>query len=361
MNAFLLQLPMLLLILVLYGSVRVWLEAIRKRKSGQRIWDYQPRMPVPWGLIDVMVVGMVLLLVPGIGMIAAQSLGWISKGLSSDSTPDQQAAALFVSSIATLIALPVGLFVLRTRSGADRTDIGVSPVDWSSDFADGLKMFLLLAVPVLSLQLILVQFFPPSHPIIDLLKENPSVDFFFASLLTAVIAAPIVEEVIFRMLIQGWLESLALQRQTAAADGSNTRITGLQFLLGLRFTPPEAAMIASLSGDTHSTEEASNPLAPQAPTSDLEPVDHPNDSQTVTIRPARWPIFVTSALFALAHFGHSSDPIPLFLFALGLGYLYRQTHRLWPCIVVHMLLNSFSMVQLAILLFHPDAAEALGQ
>jgi membrane protease YdiL (CAAX protease family) len=37
------------------------------------------------------------------------------------------------------------------------------------------------------------------------------------------------------------------------------------------------------------------------------------------------------------------DPIPLFVLALGLGYLYRQTHRILPCIVVHLLLNACSL------------------
>ena len=34
----------------------------------------------------------------------------------------------------------------------------------------------------------------------------------------------------------------------------------------------------------------------------------------------------------------------VFLLALGLGYMYQQTHRVLPCIAVHMLLNSCSLV-----------------
>jgi membrane protease YdiL (CAAX protease family) len=30
--------------------------------------------------------------------------------------------------------------------------------------------------------------------------------------------------------------------------------------------------------------------------------------------------------------------------ALGLGYLYRQTHRIWPSLVVHALLNGCSLL-----------------
>jgi membrane protease YdiL (CAAX protease family) len=67
-----------------------------------------------------------------------------------------------------------------------------------------------------------------------------------------------------------------------------------------------------------------------------------------------WPIIISSFAFAMAHFGHGTDPIPLFLVALGLGWLYQRTHRLWPCVVVHMALNGFSMLQLAHLIFVGD-------
>jgi membrane protease YdiL (CAAX protease family) len=58
------------------------------------------------------------------------------------------------------------------------------------------------------------------------------------------------------------------------------------------------------------------------------------------------PVGVSSLLFALVHLGHGPDPIPLFVLALILGYLYQQTHRLWPCIVLHMCLNAASLAML---------------
>ena len=53
----------------------------------------------------------------------------------------------------------------------------------------------------------------------------------------------------------------------------------------------------------------------------------------------RWPILVSSLVFALLHLGQGGAPIPLFFLAVGLGFLYQRTGRLTPCIVVHMLLN----------------------
>lgn len=59
---------------------------------------------------------------------------------------------------------------------------------------------------------------------------------------------------------------------------------------------------------------------------------------------AWWPVVVSSAVFAAAHQGQGYAPVALFLLALGLGYLYRQTHRFAPCVVAHAAFNALSLV-----------------
>ncbi len=59
---------------------------------------------------------------------------------------------------------------------------------------------------------------------------------------------------------------------------------------------------------------------------------------------AWWPVVMSSAAFALAHQGQGFAPVPLFVLALGLGYAYRQTHRLAPCVVAHAAFNAFSLM-----------------
>ena len=61
----------------------------------------------------------------------------------------------------------------------------------------------------------------------------------------------------------------------------------------------------------------------------------------------RWiPILLSSLLFALAHGGQGAAPFALFLLALGVGYVYQQTHRLLPCLVIHFLVNFTAIFQL---------------
>jgi membrane protease YdiL (CAAX protease family) len=51
------------------------------------------------------------------------------------------------------------------------------------------------------------------------------------------------------------------------------------------------------------------------------------------------------------HYSHGPAWIPLLLLGAGLGYAYQRTSRLWPGIVAHCLLNSFTMVGLWIQVF----------
>jgi membrane protease YdiL (CAAX protease family) len=63
------------------------------------------------------------------------------------------------------------------------------------------------------------------------------------------------------------------------------------------------------------------------------------------------PIIGSSLLFAGVHWGQGPAAVPLFFFALMLGYLYYQTHRVLPVIVAHAALNLFSMIQLGFYVF----------
>jgi membrane protease YdiL (CAAX protease family) len=51
------------------------------------------------------------------------------------------------------------------------------------------------------------------------------------------------------------------------------------------------------------------------------------------------------------HWSHGPDWIPLTVLAFGLGYLYQRTHRILPSLVVHLLLNSFTLLALTLEVF----------
>ena len=58
---------------------------------------------------------------------------------------------------------------------------------------------------------------------------------------------------------------------------------------------------------------------------------------------SHWPVIATSLLFAAMHFNQGAAQFPLFLMSLGLGYLYRQTGKFAPPVLVHMILNATTL------------------
>ncbi|MCH1494723.1 MAG: CPBP family intramembrane metalloprotease [Rubripirellula sp.] len=119
------------------------------------------------------------------------------------------------------------------------------------------------------------------HPVLKSLFANKSILFYILTFLTTAIATPIYEEFLFRGLLQGSLQALA-----------NPTPTG----------------------------ETWKPLSV-------------------------WPLIVSSLIFAAMHFpGQGAAPIPIFVLSLGLGYLYRQTGSLAAPILVHVILNSITLL-----------------
>ena len=75
----------------------------------------------------------------------------------------------------------------------------------------------------------------------------------------------------------------------------------------------------------------------------------------ISVKPF-WPVTVSATLFALMHLGHGPDPVPLFFFALGVGLLYQRTHRIMPSLIVHLLLNLFTLIMLILMIFGQQAS-----
>ena len=175
----------------------------------------------------------------------------------------------------------------------------------------GTVAFVMLAPPVYGLQRVLTIWFPYDHPLISVLQKHPQPILHAAVFFSAVVAAPIVEEFFYRILWQGWLQAFAPRRSDF-----------LQLVLGKTAEPPD-----------------------------------PDDGQSRTTGTVRWPrapgfsaeafaILASSALFASMHISQGAAPIPLFVLALGLGYVVARTGRVLPCIVVHVLLNACSLAML---------------
>ncbi|TWT92194.1 CAAX amino terminal protease self- immunity [Neorhodopirellula pilleata] len=180
-----------------------------------------------------------------------------------------------------------------------------------------------------------------SHPVLDALQPTeadgpPNYAVFAALFFTTAIVTPMVEEFWFRGLLQGGLQRLA----DARTDAINWGL--------VRINPPVAPMQPTAT--QHGTDDRNPYQSPPASTDDFIAAS-PSEMQAIADPATRadwtptavWPLIVASLLFALMHWGQGLAPIPLFFLSLGLGYLYRQTGSLVPPIVVHFVLNGFTM------------------
>lgn len=180
-----------------------------------------------------------------------------------------------------------------------------------------------------------------SHPVLDALQPSeaegpPNYPVFAALFFTTAVVTPLVEEFWFRGLLQGGLQRIADARTDAVNWGL------------VRLNPPVDTM--QPTAEQRLPDDGNPYPSPPAPSDDfivagpaeLEAIADPATRADWTPT-AVWPLIVASLLFALMHWGQGLAPIPLFFLSLGLGYLYRQTGSLVPPIVVHFVLNGFTM------------------
>lgn len=340
---------------LLTSSVALWLFLYpRHHGAGAPPWVAQePTRPAPWGLVDLLIV--LLILVGSLvvaQVVAAPEL--LDAKLPPEArrletmAPGLRIRVVVANSLATLVATMVALAIIawRTRTSWDR--FGLSLRSLVPDAKLGGLAMLLLFAPVLGLQMLLTQFFPSQHPLIETIRKTGDTGFLWASGLAAVIAAPVVEELQFRVLFQGWLQNVA------RAIRGQLSLTDVIWGAG-----SVRADSSSRANDSRGDSKAENDVSSDASSKNEAGVVLTGSSAESAL--PRWPIFGSSLLFALAHASHGPDPIPLFLLALGLGYLVQRTGRVWPAIFVHFLLNSWTMILMVMIVLSGGAGLNAGK
>jgi membrane protease YdiL (CAAX protease family) len=300
---------------------------------------WSPRAAVPWAVIDlVIVVGMWLLALLAVGF-GMEMLGWLPEITTETDklSLNERQRLMVVNTVVSLLVCLVGMSVVAIRSGASSRDLGFSWREVWSDLRLGLIGFVMLGPPVYALQGLLVYFWKQSkHPVMEMFKDAPDAGFFAVLFVSAAIVAPVVEELLFRVLLQGFLEKAYSFRGDASAlffgGPGESEVVACSMAID-----PVAEPVPGLSVDD-------NPYAPPQAAL-VEAKAAPVSAEQPELRgTAAWaPIGITSAIFAALHWSHGPDWIPLFFLAAGMGYLYQRTHRLLPSLIVHATLNGLSM------------------
>lgn len=325
---------------VVIGAVAVsgglWLLALWRLLAGKPLIAYEPRRRVPWGAVDL---ALAIFLLYSTVLVSRQLLAWTyGIGVAADPaslTPREQALVILAASIASALTVATVVVAIVLHTCSTERDLGVSFRHIRRDVGLGVMAFMMLAPPVLAIQSLLVRFWPSAHPLIELVKEQPDAQRFAIVGFAAVLVAPLVEEFMFRVLLQGWLEKLS------KFQGPREHL-----LLGTPRLPTVADEAATQIVEDRANKDANPYLPPQLEYELAAPnVEYRGDKDA---RPTIWPILVSAALFSLVHFSHGPDWVALFVLAIGLGYLYQRTHRVLPGIVVHFLLNAWSVTWLVL-------------
>lgn len=306
---------------LLAASIGMWQYLARCMWRGVAVLPSAPRRPVPWTGPDLLIVLLLSIVTAqpfllAVSEVASESSAVDPEGIGeteqatgesieddeppadpaeADDEPKLTLASFMRWATFTSLAMCLAVVYLKWRRSPTRQDFGVPSGFVAHDIALGVKAFVAAVVPVYGLQIVLAKFFPAKHPLSEAMLDDPSWQMVVSGAVLAVVVAPIAEEFFFRVLFQGWLESAE-------------RRWGQNWSLLARL--PAGVL----------------------------------------------PILVSSFVFGLAHGGHGPDPIPIFMFALVLGYLYHRTHRYLPCVVLHACLNGISVVLMIVLILSGNTA-----
>jgi len=137
-----------------------------------------------------------------------------------------------------------------------------------------------------------------SHPVIEAFLSEMSLSTLLSTGFTVIVAAPLVEEFVFRGVLLTFLQRV-LRRNWESET--------------IFWCPNRAQPVREPAADWLSEHGA---------------------------------IIITSVLFAGLHVGQGAAYIPLFFLAWALGYVTSRIGSIWPAVVIHMTLNGISTVPL---------------
>lgn len=353
----------MVLLLVLSSFFMLWIGMLMRWYRGIAILTVEPWKPRSWGLVDVLLVLVAAfvgqaVLIPAWGKLSGTDL---KKMVETDSI---SLAVMAVGSLSYLVAMVGGMGWLVLRYSASIKHMGLSLRRLIPNTGLGLAAAA-MTLPIVGLLNWAVSEGLKSeydHPLINELKKEGTVTGYLLAVFCAVLVAPLVEEFFFRVLLQGWLQSVPWSaggwwwlfgagRPQSAALMSEPDLANVS----------ENDLVASaVDSPPLPTAALANPYQPPLVSSELgasalgASAHLGQSSETIPIasdaKPPIWPSFVAGILFGFAHYDYGLSFIPLSVLGVVLGLLYRAKHSIWPCFVLHFALNSFAMASLGITL-----------
>jgi membrane protease YdiL (CAAX protease family) len=187
-----------LIIALIFVSSAAWYRLIRK-PSEVSLTHRVPRGPAPKPFLAVIVT--LLLIMLGLSTL-------FSKPPSVQHVDLRTLAAANLQSALVAIVL-LGLMKISIDRFVRIEEYGIKEEKFSSQLKDGLLGFLLAIIPVTLFRTFTLPFLNEDelHPLIRLIKDSGDITLWAHVIFAAVIIAPILEELMYRVILQGWLRT----------------------------------------------------------------------------------------------------------------------------------------------------------
>jgi membrane protease YdiL (CAAX protease family) len=335
------------------------------RKQARPVLPPQRHRAVPWGGLQV--AGVVFLgflfplVVGGLLLTEAGFFSWYygpefskaidpraadtDKKLPTDPAADTDRKlalareSLWAEAFAFPYQLATILFLWLKADGTRLYQLGLGGRQWRQDVVVGYLGWLVLALPVNALYVVIqLGYRPEPHPLQLLMEHQPTTVDWILTVLTAVVAAPILEELLFRGILQAWLTQrpwggnvavvmalviaviVCLYRSKAPGREGDGRLDTLDWLSPVLF------VLATLPAYVYAERLTWRWL----------PYPH-----------AAHGIYGSALLFAMVHGSVWPSPVPLFFLGLGLGYLAYRMQSVVAPMVAHALFNGVACLTIA--------------
>jgi len=188
-------------VFLLTGMLLVLGELARVLVMGDRLGERRPRSPI---VVEPHVAGIATLFVLIYVVPALIEMGMRGK------VPDKASIAALIAVVVTNLVVVAAVIPLLAVTGRNRlADYGIEIRGWLSEIRYGAIGYLVSTPIVMAVLIAMSSFRGPEteHPFLKMLSGASSFELAGVTV-AAVFAAPLAEELIFRVLFQGLLESL---------------------------------------------------------------------------------------------------------------------------------------------------------
>ena len=251
------------------------------------------------------------------------------------STEQSLADLMFQFAVSNGLLLVLVPAFVRLTSGAGLADLGLHRQEWPRQMGIGVRAAMLMTPPVCAIQFLTVQIWhSQAHPVEQMVLEKLTVGVAILAVLSTMVLAPLIEELLFRGIFQRWLGRLVEGRPLPTT------------------TIPEKGRFGPLEPENESfflnSKAAPTESTPIDPGSEILASGH-QPAEQPSSRSSSLPILLTSFFFAAMHLPQWPAPIAILLLSMALGTVYQRTGSLLAAVTMHATFNGVNTLLLLLL------------